>query len=149
MPLKDTDTLGLAMRFTVKIENSEYDLQSWARADGLDVSWQIAEYRAGDHDNDRWYFPGLTMYSTVKLTRAANASGTQAVRKWLESNSFKYEAQVGKIALMDAKNEQVHHWELRHLIPVKWSVSGFDAAKSNVATETLEIAHMGFLEEQR
>jgi len=48
-----------------------HDLGSWAKVDGLDVSWDIAEYRAGDGGNYRWYFPGNTKYSNIKLARAA------------------------------------------------------------------------------
>jgi phage tail-like protein len=90
----------------------------------------------------------VTKYSTIKLERAVDPEGTAGVRKWLESNSFKYEIQSGKIELQDATGKEVTHWTLRHVIPVKWSIVGFDAGQSKVATETLELAHMGFLENE-
>ncbi len=48
---------------------------------------------------------------------------------------------------MDAKLDTVSTWELRQVIPVKWSVSAFEATSSKVAIETLELAHLGFLTE--
>ena len=48
MPLSDTTKIGLANRFKVKIDNGTYDLGSWAKVDGLEVTWDLAEYRAGD-----------------------------------------------------------------------------------------------------
>ena len=125
-----------------------YDLGSWSKVSGLDVTWDIAEYRAGDGQNDKWYFPGLTKYSTVKLERAVQAEGTKKVREWLDSNSFKMKVQSGKVALLDAKSEEVMFWTLRHVIPVKWSISPFDANASKVAIEMLELVHMGFLENE-
>jgi phage tail-like protein len=147
MPLGDATMLGMANRFRVKIDNTPWDLGSWAQVDGLDVKWDVAEYRAGDAGNDRWYFPANTHYSVVKLTRAASAESKQ-VRSWLESTSFKWTPQTGKIELLDAASQPVTDWELRHVMPVRWSITGFEAGASRVATETLELAHMGFLQEQ-
>jgi len=148
MPIGAETTLGLAMRFLVKIDNTPYDLGSWSKVTGLDVTWDVCEYRAGDNDNERWYFPGVTKYSTIKLERAAESAGTAEVQKWLNSNSFNHEVQSGSIELQDAKKTKVLSWTLRHVIPVKWSVSGFEATAAKVALETLELAHMGFLEDE-
>jgi len=132
----------------VKIDASKYDFGSFNSVKGLDVTWDIAEYRAGDARNGRCSFPGATKYSKLNPNRADDPEGTAGVRKWLESNSFKYEIQSGKIELQDAMGIEVTHWTLRHVIPVKWSIVGFDASQSKVATETLELAHMGFLENE-
>lgn len=148
MALAADTQLGMAMRFTVKIDKTPYDLGSWAKVSGLDVTWDVAEYRAGDNKNERWFFPGNTKYSTVKLERAVQDLDTKEVRKWLESNSFKHEIQSGKVELLDAKAAPVMWWTLRHVIPVKWSISPFDSSANKVAIEVLELAHMGFLENE-
>src|SRR5262245_2976308 len=148
MPFAADGDAGLTHRFLVTIDKSAFNFGSFSSIQGLDVTWDLAEYRAGDAKNERWYYPGNTKYSTIKLERAADAEGTAGVRKWLESNSFKYEIQSGKIELHDAKGMPVTHWTLRHVIPVKWSIVKFDATQSKVATETLELAHMGFLENE-
>lgn len=148
MPLKDQTKLGLANRFAVTIDFATYDLGSWAQADGLDVKWDVAEYRAGDHGNDRWYFPGNTQYSTIRLTRAA-CEDSQTVKKWLSDTSFKWQPYSGTIVLHDSGGKPVMHWDLKDVMPVKWSITGFDAGASRVATETLELAHLGFLEDSK
>ncbi|HZB42238.1 MAG TPA: phage tail protein [Ilumatobacter sp.] len=148
MALAVDTQLGVGMRFKVTIDKTSYDLGSWAKVSGLDVTWDLIEYRAGDGKNDKWYFPGLTKYSTVKLERAVQKADTEAVRGWLESNSFAMEVQSGKVELLDAKSEPVMHWTLRHVLPAKWSISPFDANASKVALEVLELAHMGFLENE-
>ncbi|MCX4781780.1 phage tail protein [Streptomyces sp. NBC_01264] len=146
MPLNVDSTLALANRFAVHIES--YDLGSWTQVQGLDVQWKMAEYRAGDAGNDRWFFPGFTEYTPIKLTRAA-CSESAVVRKWLSSNSFKMKAQTGNIVLMDPSNQPVVEWNLRRLIPVKWSIAGFEAGQSKVALETLELQHLGFLDDDQ
>lgn len=140
--------IGMSMRFKVVI-HGEYDLGSWSKVSGLDVEWTLAEYRAGDQGNDRWYFPGPTKYTNVTLERACEADGTEKVRRWLSSNSFKMTPQTGAVTLLDAMNEEVTTWDLEHIVPVKWSITPFESTASTVAKETLTIAHMGFLADDK
>jgi phage tail-like protein len=150
MALGDKTQVALTNRFVVTMSGkSEYDLGSWSKADGLDVTWDVAEYRAGDGGNDRYYFPGNTKYTNVKLLRAVSEE-TAKVRKWLDANSFKSELFVGLIKLFDSHSKAIDgaEWELRDVMPVKWSVAGFDAGASQVSIETLELAHRGFLKDE-
>jgi len=146
-PLNDTTKIGLANRFTLKIDDGDYDLGSWAKVEGLDVKWDVAEYRAGDAGNHRWYLPGITKYTDIKLTRAA-CPDSATVKKWLDTTATKYKASSGKLTLHDSANAEVMSWELKGIMPVKWSITGFDASASKVATETLELAHLGFLDDE-
>lgn len=139
--------LGMTMRFRVTIDG--HDLAGWSRATGLEVSWDVVEYRAGDNDNERWIFPGLTKYPNVKLERAADKDNSAKVRTWLQSNSFRHEPKSAKIELLDAGLQPVADWSLNNVMPVKWSIVPFDASGNKVAVETLELAHTGFLEETK
>ena len=145
MPLNDQSKLGLSNRFHVMIDS--HDLGSWAKVDGLDVAWDIAEYRAGDGGNHRWYFPGNTKYSPIRLSRAA-CEDSKKVKTWLSHNSFKHEPGTGSIVLRDSGNHEVMTWNLHSAFPAKWSITGFDAGASSVAVETLELVHLGFLDDQ-
>jgi phage tail-like protein len=148
MAISDSTMLGMANRFTVVIDNGTYNLGSWAQVDGLDVKWDMAEYRAGDSGNERWYFPANTHYSVIKLTRAASAE-SKKVRSWLDSTSFTWEPQSAMVWLHDSAGAQVMPWELKHVMPLRWSITGFDAGASKVATETLELNHRGFLNDEK
>jgi phage tail-like protein len=146
MPLAEDTKIGLANRFKVVIDNGSYDLGSWAKVEGLEVSWDLAEYRAGDGGNSRWYYPGNTKYQSIKLTRAA-CQDTKTVKDWLSKTSFEHEQQSGKIELLDSEGKSVADWNLRSVFPAHWRIEGFDAGASKVAQETLELVHLGFLED--
>lgn len=149
MALTDTSKIGLANRFVVSMSGkSEYDLGSWAKADGLDVAWDIAEYRMGDGNNDRLYFPGVTKYQNVKLIRGVSEE-TEKVKQWLSKNSWEMEVFSGKITLFTTQAAKVTDWELRDVLPAKWSISTFDAGASSVSLETLELVHRGFLQDEQ
>ncbi|MGB3444409.1 MAG: phage tail protein [Actinophytocola sp.] len=149
MGLTDTSSIGLANRFVVSMSGkSEYDLGSWTKAEGLDVAWDIAEYRMGDGGNDRLYFPGNTKYTNVKLIRGVSEE-TEKVRQWLNKNSWEMEVFAGSIQLFTTAAKKVTEWSLRDVMPAKWSITTFDAGASQVAMETLELVHRGFLEDER
>jgi phage tail-like protein len=139
--------LGLSMRFVVTIDG--HDLASWSKASGLEVSWDLVEYRAGDAGNERWIFPGLTKYPTAKFERATDKESSAKVRDWLNATSFTHEPKSAKVELQDAKGDPVAEWTLNNVMPVKWSVAPFDASGNKVAIETLELAHTGFLVEKK
>jgi phage tail-like protein len=149
MPLKETDQFGLVQKFEVKILESKVDLGSWTKVEGLDVTWDVCEYRSGDDPNFRWYFPGMTKYTNIKLTRAAVKEGTAAVKKWLDDTSHKWKPCDAKVTLKDSQGDEVASWDLKRVMPVKWSITGFDASASKVAVETLELAHEGFLDDEK
>src|SRR6266511_2119584 len=118
MPLSEDSPLALANRFEVKvIAPNEVDLGSWAKVDGLDVTFDIVEYRAGDSDNSRWYAPGMTKYSTIKLTRTVSQKDTPKVKKWLSDTAFKHAPGSVVITLMDSKKTPVMDWEMRSAMP--------------------------------
>lgn len=149
MPLTDSSSIGLSNRFVVTMSGkSEYDLGSWSKADGLDVAWDIAEYRMGDGGNDRLYFPGNTKYTNVKLIRGVSEE-TQKVKDWLNKNSWEMDVFEGSIQLFTTAAKKVTEWTLRDVMPAKWSITSFDAGASQVAMETLELVHRGFLDDER
>ncbi|HET9141321.1 phage tail protein [Actinophytocola sp.] len=147
--LNDQSAIGLANRFTVKVTGGP-DLGSWQKAEGLDVTWEVADYRAGDAGNARWFAPANTKYTAVKLTRAADSKDSKEVRKWLDSNSFAHKAGSEiRIALQDSSKTDIMEWHLRNVMPKKWAITSMDAGSSSVAIETLELEHEGFLEDDK
>jgi phage tail-like protein len=147
--LNDQTVLALVNRFAVEIEPGSYNLGSFSKVDGLDVTWDMPDYRAGDAGNARWFFPGNTKYTSVKLVRAVCSDST-AVQKWLADNSHKFttsRCQV-TISLMDTTMASpVIKWTLNNAVPKKWSINSMDASGSAISLETLEFDHEGFLED--
>jgi phage tail-like protein len=48
-----------------------------------------------------------------------------------------------KITLLDTALQKQKSWNLHRAMPVKWEISEFDASKSELAIETIELAHEG------
>lgn len=147
--LNDQTMLGLANRFAVEIDPGKYSLGSFSKADGLDVNWDMPDYRAGDAGNARWFFPANTKYTTVKLVRAV-CDDSNAVQEWLASNSHKFPQARCEVTihLMDTTGSSpIISWTLHNALPKKWSINSMDAGASTISLETLEFDHEGFLDD--
>jgi phage tail-like protein len=149
MALGDTTMVGMANRFVVVLDgNQTYNLGSWTKVEGLDVTWDVADYRAGDFGNHRWYFPANTKYTNIRLSRAA-CKDSDTVRKWLKETSFQAKLFDGKIDLCGPDGKPVTTWDLVGVMPAHWSIEGFNAGGSQVSLETLELTHHGFLHDEQ
>jgi phage tail-like protein len=135
-------------RFTVSIDRSSYDLGSWAAAAGLSVRWELCQYRSGDQGNNCWIFPGATKYENIKLKRAA-CSDSAIVQSWLVATSRSAKPLSGTVQLIDWLGFPVVEWRMNEFFPISWNIAEFDASTAKPAMETLEIAHTGFLLDDR
>jgi phage tail-like protein len=131
--------------FTVRAGDESHDLGTWSKVSGLDVTWDLAEYRSGGAANvSRWYFPGNTKYQTVTLHRASSDE-IDLVLAWLRDLAATGEPQTLVITLFDSKGEAVVSWQLEGVLPKKYTAGSFNAEGTDVEIETLVLSHEGFI----
>ena len=116
----------LGFRFAVTASAGRVDLGRWSTVSGLEVTLDVIDYR--------------TNGGTITLHRAAS-SESLLVKAWLEELAQTQERPTLEIALLDVSGEPVATWTFSEVLPIKWSISGFDASQSGIATETLVIAY--------
>jgi phage tail-like protein len=112
---------------------------------GLDTSQDAGTYREGtDKGLEVRKLPGLITSANITLVRGI----TDNAELWQWRNLV----MQGKVAdarknvsivLMDDEGTEKVRWNLRNAWPTKWTGPSFDATSSEVALETLEIAHEG------
>lgn len=134
-------SFGLALHFEVVIDR--FDLGSWSKCDGLTVEFGVLSHSDGTAD-EYYLTPGRTSYSQITLTRPVTQE-SNAVIAWLTAQRRAPTKGTGAIVLKDASHETVMTWELFGVLPVKWSGPTLDVGATPVATETLVLAHEGFL----
>jgi phage tail-like protein len=133
---------ALSPRFTVSID--DVDLGTWTKCEGLSVEYEVFEYQEGGWNDYVHRLPGRRKYPNVKLTRPLDKD-SQNVVKWISKMVTKVERKGAVITVLDGNGEVVCTWNLAEACPVKWTGPTLDAAGNQVANETLELAHNGFL----
>jgi phage tail-like protein len=138
---------GMSHRFIIVIDNPVYDLGYWQKASGLTVKWDVCKYRAGDQGNEFWIYPGNTQYENIQLTRPVSPA-SNVTQAWLSATSSYMMPLSGAIMLCSSMGVPIMTWRLYQFFPANWKINEFTAETGKVVTETLELAHTGFLDDQ-
>lgn len=110
---------------------------------GLRYETEVVPVRAGGVNNTTYNLVGATKWTNLVFKQGFTKSS--ALIKWRQ------EWMVGKtmtriggtITQLDTALKKQAQWTFVRGWPCKWDVSEFDASKSELAIETLEIAHDG------
>ncbi len=131
----------LVSNFRVEIDN--IPSATFSEVLGLDLSIDIVDYRTGNSvPLAPEKLPGLARYGNITLKRGLtqNADLWNWVKNILAGVSDKRNM---SIVLQDAQHNDVIRWNVRNAWPCRWSGPTLNAGSSDVAIETLEIAHEG------
>lgn len=134
---------GQVLRFQVEIDD-EHDLGTWSKCDGLSVEFELKEYQEGGVNGYTHKLPGRAKYQNIKLTRVLNKESDK-VKKWLTDLKTSGNRPTAEITAMDSEGQTITSWTLQQVYPLKWTGPAFDVGSNATATETLELAHNGFL----
>lgn len=130
--------------FHFSVEISNVGTISCKEVSGLDVEYDVIEYRSGDMPAfTKTKMPGLVKGGDVTLKKAIFKDDT-VLRDWIyqvKMNTIQRESVT--IALLDESGSPVQSWKLTNAWPKKYSVEGFKADGNGVSMETLVLAHEG------
>ena len=130
------------MCFSVKIDDEE--LGSFNSCDGLGCEVVIEQREEGGNNGFVWQLPTRIKYGNVKLSRPVGRDSVKLTR-WLASFATGVTRQTATITARTNDGEIVASWNLDGVIPVRWSGPQLSLDSPKVATETIELAHHGFL----
>jgi phage tail-like protein len=130
-----------AFNFVVEIDG--VPVAAFAEVSGLDSETEVIEYRTGDSKvSSTLKLPGLTKYSNIVLKRGL----TRDLSLWQWRKTVvdgQTDRRNGTIVLLAEDRSPVLRWAFRNGWPCKWEGPSLNAKSSEIAVETLEIAHEG------
>jgi phage tail-like protein len=135
--------IALGQHFHVEIDG-QTSLGDWTKCEGLTVEYDIYEYKEGGVNEYIHRLPGRAKYQNIKLTRPVTKD-TAKVGVWLSNLTPDLPRTTMKISVTDEAGTEIAAWSLDAVIPIRWTGPTLDVAQSSVATESLELAHNGFL----
>lgn len=111
---------------------------------GVKYETDVVDFQEGGVNDYTHRLVGATKWANLILKRGFSRSPDLLVwrEQWL-ADGFRERCKKGKIAQLNTKLEEVYVWEFKDAWPCKWELSEFDASKSELSIETLEIAHHG------
>jgi phage tail-like protein len=139
-----TDHVGLTTRFLVAIDGVR--LGGWATCEGLAVTFDLLTYKPLGQNDYLPVLPNRLIYPNITLTRAITQESAPTVMQWLSKMAGSGAGATAEITLLNPHREKVTSWKLKGVYPVKWKGPSLNAKGHDIATETLELAHEGFLD---
>ncbi|SRR6266487_606641 len=115
---------------------------------GLDFETKVIEYREGSSPLfNKGKQPGLTEYKNITLKRGTFDGDFEFFEQWKKTNMF----QEGKekfrrdvtIRLLNEEHKPVISWSVAKAWPTKITSTDLKADASEIAIETMELAHEG------
>ena len=128
--------------FAVSIDGD--DLGVFNSCEGLGVEVVMEQREEGGNNGYVWQLPTRIKYSNIKFTRPLGKDTTK-ITDWFASMIGGFTRSEAVITARNARDQIVASWELAEVIPVRWTGPSLNPDSPKVATETVEIAHHGFL----
>ena len=128
------------LRFRLEIDG--LTSAAFSECSGLSSSVEVIEYRTGGEPASPRKLPGVRKFTNITLRRGI----TQDRELW---NWYKTvldgapKRRNGSVVLMNEDGNDVLRWNFQRGWPCKYEGPALNASSSEVAIETLEIAHEG------
>jgi phage tail-like protein len=140
-----------AYNFLVTVNGISNDGQavsgSFTEVSGLGVELTIIEYRNGSEDTTMRKSAGLRKHTNIVLKRGI--TGDLPFWNWvLAGVEGDIQRADGSIVMLDENKAEVMRYNFTRGWPAKYTGPSFNAAKTEIAMETLEIAHEGLVIDQ-
>ena len=140
--LEDVNT-ALSVAFVVKLDDQS--LGAFTSCEGLGCEVVMETREEGGNNGFVWQLPTKLKYSNIKLSRPLGRD-TESIAKWFASMATGYKrGATATIEAMTAGGKVIATWGLIDVVPVRWSGPSLSADSPKVLTETVEIAHHGFI----
>jgi len=136
---------AFCFKVTITIDGCRQGEAFFKSVGGLAMETEVVDYRAGGVNHSTYKLVGATKWKNIVLKRGFTASRELLAWReaWLKPSGIKTRATITIEQLDSDLNTSKYKWEFVDGWPCKWELSEFDAAKNEVAIETLEIAHHG------
>lgn len=148
MSVAEPGDTAVSVYFEVHVDhdlNGGTELGAFTGCEGLGCEVVVEQREEGGLNAFVHQLPGRIKYTNVKLTRPVNAD-TAKIATWFASMNGTVKRTQAQIIAKNHNNEAVHTWTLIGVIPVRWQGPSLSVESPKVATETLELAHHGFLD---
>ncbi|MEX2631488.1 MAG: phage tail protein [Tistlia sp.] len=124
----------------------------FSEVSGLELTMAVEDYEAGGVNDAVLKFPGRVRWSNLVLRRGivGRRDPLDDADLWTWFNDFlegRGKRKDGLVTLLKPDGAPVHVWSFRRGLPARWSGPSLNAGRSEVAIESLEIAHEGIRRE--
>ena len=130
-------------KFRYKVEIDGLEAGGFSEATGFDASIDVIEYREGDMTAETpMKIAGLKKYGNITLKQGLTDS--RVMYDWLAAGvNGEVQRKTLTLTLLNDTQAPAASWQIINAWPTKYTAPDFNATASEVAIESIEIAHEG------
>ncbi|MCI8294123.1 MAG: phage tail protein [Hespellia sp.] len=129
-------------KFRYKVEIDGLEAGGFSEASGFDASIDVIEYREGDMVQTPMKIPGLKKYGNITLKQGV--ADSMVMYEWMIAGvEGEVERKTITITILDETETAAASWQVINAWPTKYTAPDFNATSSEIAIESIEIAHEG------
>jgi phage tail-like protein len=133
----------IAAAFSARLDT--VDLGMWTEVDLGGIEMTMEQREEGGDNLTVHQLPGRLKYNNIKLTRGVNVD-TPKIGTWLRQIAGQVTRSNGEIVAYSMEGTRLLEWHFVGAVPVRWTIPPLVAGDSKAITESLEIAHQGFVQ---
>ena len=133
---------AVAVFFSVSIDGENFG--AFLSCEGLGCEFVVEQREEGGNNGWVWQFPTRIKYTNIKLSRPVTKD-TIKIAQWFAEMASGVKRKTATIEARNAQNTVIAQWGLMDVVPVRWTGPQLNVDSPKIATETLELAHHGFL----
>lgn len=108
---------------------------------GLSVEVEYSEaIKEGGENRFKYHLPTGVKYNNLTLQRGMSTNSDLTNWCFNAFKNFEFEPADLIISLLNENHTPLKTWNIKHALPVKWSVSDFNAEENSIVIESLELS---------
>ncbi len=130
-------------KFRYKVEIDGLEAGGFSEATGFDASIDVIEYREGDMTAETpMKIAGLKKYGNITLKQGLTDS--RVMYDWLAAGvNGEVQRKTLTLTLLNDTQAPAASWQIINAWPTKYTAPDFNATASEIAIESIEMAHEG------
>ncbi len=132
------------LSFNFRVEIDRVFEAGFNEVSGLQAEIEVQEYREGGVNDFMHKFAGPVKFSSNLVLKNGITDSTKLWSWYQDVMRGKIERKELDVVLLDAAGDEKRRWRFMQAYPVKWNGPSLKATSSEVALESLELAHEGF-----
>jgi phage tail-like protein len=133
--------------FNVVIDNNTNQDTSFQEVSGITAEIRTEEINEGGENRFVYKVPKSVQYPNLILKRGIATENSPLIQ-WciqsIQSGSFDITPKLLKVILLDEEGSPLVTWQFEKAYPIKYQVSGFNAERSELVIESIELAYTRF-----
>ncbi|MFI9269967.1 phage tail protein [Kitasatospora sp. NPDC052896] len=134
---------GTTVHFRLQITG--IDLGVFTSCSGLGAQVELEQRAEGGANGFVWQLPTRVTFPNVTLSRGLTPDSAK-IATYLTALQQRVTRGTAQITALDSTlRTTIATWSLNQVVLARWSGPSFDPTRSEVAMESVELAHQGFL----